>query len=351
MENLEEDLHQLKKWFQSIFTDNLVIIVGSGLSCAEGLPGMEALANKLRDRMPEYLNDSDKATWNTISDCLDLEGLEGALLKHQANETIETAIIKITSEYVLSEEQKVIHKCIADNKKLKFSYLLPHISASNPKTARVITTNYDRLIEFAAEYENWGVDSMMVGRYWGKHNPDLSGKLQVRDIRVKGKYPKLVYRDHIKIFKPHGSLDWFMAGDVPMTSCIGKVEEPLIITPGVGKYKKGYGQPFDVHREKANEAIDSAYSILCIGYGFNDEHLQTHLTGKIKSGVKTLLLTRGLSDNAKNVVKNAPSCKALIFDKDRAGTIVVSKQEETFIPNVQWWDVEFFVKEVLENGK
>ncbi len=29
-----------------------------------------------------------------------------------------------------------------------------------------------------------------------------------------------------------------MAGDVPMTSCIGKVEEPLIITPGVGKYKK-----------------------------------------------------------------------------------------------------------------
>lgn len=347
----EDELHELKKWLQAIFTDNLVIIIGSGLSCAEGLPGMEALANRLRERMPQYLNDSDKVTWNTISDCLDLEGLEGALLKHQANEAIETAIIKITAEYVLSEEQKAIHKCIADNKKLKFSYLLPHISASNPKIARVITTNYDRLIEFAAEYENWGVDSMMVGRYWGKHDSDLSNKLQVRGIRVKGKTQKLVYRDHIKIFKPHGSLDWFMAGDIPMTSCIGGTEEPLIITPGVGKYKKGYGQPFDAHRGQGNRAIDDAASILCIGYGFNDDHLQTHLTSKIRIGVKTLLLTRGLSDNARNVVKSAPHCMALIFDEDKDGTVVVSQQEEVFIPNVQWWDVEFFVKEVLENGK
>ena len=347
----EDELHELKKWLQAIFTDNLVIIIGSGLSCAEGLPGMGALANRLRERMPQYLNDSDKVTWNTISDCLDLEGLEGALLKHQANEAIETAIIKITAEYVLSEEQKAIHKCIADNKKLKFSYLLPHISASNPKIARVITTNYDRLIEFAAEYENWGVDSMMVGRYWGKHNPDLSDKLQAKGISRTKSSAKLIYRDHVKIFKPHGSLDWFMTGDVPMTSCIGKVEEPLIITPGVGKYKKGYEQPFDAHREKANIAINSASSILCIGYGFNDDHLQTHLTGKIKNGAKTLLLTRGLSDNANNVVKDASNCKALILNEDKGGTVVVSKQDKFFIPDVQWWDVEFFVKEVLENGK
>ena len=34
-----------------------------------------------------------------------------------------------------------------------------------------------------------------------------------------------------------------MAGNTPMTSCIGAMEEPLIITPGVGKYKKGYEQP------------------------------------------------------------------------------------------------------------
>lgn len=349
----ETELNELKKWLQTVFIDNLVIVVGSGLSCAEGLPSMEQLAERLKEKITEYLSEErDKVVWNTIVDSLDSEGLEAALLKQQqANESIESAIIKITAEYVLCEEQKTINKCIAENKKLKFSYLLSHASAANPKVARVITTNYDRLIEFAAEYENWGVDSMMVGRYWGKHDPDLSNKLQVRGISVKGKTPKLVYRDHIKIFKPHGSLDWFMAGDIPMTSCIGSTEEPLIITPGVGKYKKGYGQPFDAHREQGNRAIDDAASILCIGYGFNDDHLQTHLTARIRSGVKTLLLTRGLSDNARKVVNESSNCKALIFNENPLGTMVICKEGEKLIPDVQWWDVEYFVKEVLENGR
>lgn len=347
----ETELNELKKWLQSVFIDDLVIIIGSGLSCAEGLPGMTALADRLKEQVPKYLDDSDKEIWNAISDCLHSEGLEGALLKHQANEAVETAIIKVTAEYVLCEEQKTINKCIAEDKKLKFSYLLPHISAANPKVARVITTNYDRLIEFAAEYTSWGVDSMMVGRYWGTHNPKLSEKLQVKEVSQMKGLVRLRYRDHIKIFKPHGSLDWFMAGDIPMTSCIGNTEEPLIITPGVGKYKKGYGQPFDAHREQGNKAIDDAASILCIGYGFNDDHLQTHLTARIKNGVKTLLLTRGLSDNARKVINESPNCKALIFNENPLGTMVICKEEEKLIPDVQWWDVEYFVKEVLENGR
>lgn len=348
----EKELNELKRWLQAVFIDNLVIVVGSGLSCAEGLPNMKQLADRLKEKIEEYLSEEDKVAWNAIASSLDSEGLEATLLKQQqVNEAIESAIIKITAEYVLSEEQKTISKCIAENRKLKFSYLLPHVSAANPKTVHIITTNYDRLIEFAAEYENWGVDSMMVGRYWGKHDPDLSKKLQVKDIMVKGKTPKLIYRDHIKIFKPHGSLDWFMAGDIPMTSCIGCTKEPLIITPGVGKYKKGYGQPFDAHREQGNKAIDDAASILCIGYGFNDDHLQTHLTARIKNGVKTLLLTRGLSDNARKVINESSNCKALISSEDPLGTKVICKDGEIFIPDVEWWNVEYFVKEVLENGR
>ncbi len=345
------ELDDLKRWLQAIFTDKLVIIVGSGLSCAEGLPGMWHLGEKLKQEIPSKISDENLKTWNEIAACLESDGLEGALLKHPANDAIESAIIKITAEYVLNEEQKAINRCISENKKLKFSYLLPHISACTPKTARVITTNYDRLIEFAAEYEDWGVDSMMVGRYWGKHNPDLSAKLLVEDVVVKGKTLKLVYRNHIKIYKPHGSLDWFMAtSDTPMTSCIGTMEEPLIITPGVGKYKKGYEQPFDVHREQGNRAIDNASTILCIGYGFNDDHLQTHLTTKIKSGIKTLILTRGLSDNARKVVSESSNCKALVFNENPQGTSVISSSGEEVISNVDWWDIEYFVKEVLENG-
>ncbi len=349
MEINDREKHELKKWMQGLFTDRLVTIVGSGLSCAEGLPGMKALAEKLKEKIPDYINDMDEKIWENISDCLESDGLEGALLKHKPTETIESAIVKVTAEYILSEEQIVIEKCIIDGKKLKLSYLLPHISPSSLKVARIITTNYDRLIEFAAEYENWGVDSMVIGRYWGKHDPASSKGSLIKHIRKNNKNSRVIYQDHIELFKPHGSLDWFMNGDNPIMSCIGNLKDPLIITPGVGKYKKGYNEPFDTHREKGNKAIDDSSAILCIGYGFNDEHLQTHLMRKIKSGTKTLILVRELTKNTAEIIEEAPECKALIFNESPSGTMMVAKQEKRLlIPNVQWWDIEFFTKEVLE---
>ena len=343
-------LDNLKKELQAIFADGLVTVIGSGLSCAEGLPGMGALATELSAKVPSAIANGDKATWKRIEASLAADGLEGALLKHPPTEGIESAIIQLSSAFVLAKEQETIAACVAGSRKLKMTHLLPHISAATPKIAHVITTNYDRLIEFAAESEGWGVDSMMVGRYWGKHDPDLSEKLMVKGVSHGNKgLVKLIYRNHVKLFKPHGSLDWFMAGDTPMTSNMGLASDPLIITPGVGKYKKGYGQPFDAHRDRGNAAIDSASSILCIGYGFNDDHLQTHLSPKLKGGTKALLLTRGLSANARTVVAQSPNCTALVNSADATnpGTIVVRGSTEVLIPDVEWWDLEYFVKGVL----
>jgi hypothetical protein len=291
-----------------------------------------------------------QTTWENIEASLATDGLEGALLKHPSTEGIESAIIRFSFAFVLAKEQEAIAACLTGTRKLKITYLLPHISAATPKIAHIITTNYDRLIELAAESEGWGVDSMMVGRYWGKHDPDLSEKLMVMGVSHGNKgHVKLIYRNHVKLFKPHGSLDWFMAGDTPMTSSMGLASDPLIITPGIGKYTKGYGQPFDAHRDRGNAAIDRALSILCIGYGFNDDHLQTHLSPKLKGGAKALLLTRDLSPNARTVVAQSPNCTALVNSADAAnpGTIVVRGSTEVLIPDVEWWDVEHFVKGVL----
>ena len=344
------DHDKLRKDLQAIFSDGLVTVIGSGLSCAEGLPGMGALATELIAKVPSAIPHAEIAVWNAIKSCLVSDGLEGALIKHPPTEDIESAIVKITSDLVLSKEQEAMRACVGGTRKLKIANLLPHISAATPKIARIITTNYDRLIEFAAESEGWGVDSMMVGRYWGKHDPDLSDKLMVRGVSNGNKGTvRLLYRNHVKLFKPHGSLDWFMAGDTPMTSIVASSSDPLIITPGVGKYKKGYGQPFDAHRDRGNAAIDNASSILCIGYGFNDDHLQTHLSPKLKGGARGLLLMHGLSPNAQKLVEQSPNCIALVASTDATnpGTVVIRGTTETLIPSVEWWDVENFVKGVL----
>lgn len=53
------ELDDLKKWLQTIFTDKLVIIVGSGLSCAEGLPSMWHLGEKLKQEIPSKISDEN----------------------------------------------------------------------------------------------------------------------------------------------------------------------------------------------------------------------------------------------------------------------------------------------------
>ena len=70
---------------------------------------------------------------------------------------------------------------------------------------------------------------------------------------------------------------------------------------------------------------------------------------KIKNGTKTLILVKELTENTAAIIKEASECKALIFNEEPLGTIVVENQEKrSLIPDVHWWDVEFFVKEVLE---
>ena len=49
------DVGKLKQRLQDHFTDGLVTVVGAGLSVAEGIPGMDALADHLQRNVPDRL--------------------------------------------------------------------------------------------------------------------------------------------------------------------------------------------------------------------------------------------------------------------------------------------------------
>jgi hypothetical protein len=124
----------------------------------------------------------------------------------------------------------------------------------------------------------------------------------------------------------------------------------LIIPPGQSKYRNGYSSPFDLHRERGNKAIDRASRFLIIGYGFNDDHLETHLTQKIKSGVPTLLLTHSLSAKAKSVLNLSAHVFAL-EDATVGGvpaTRVFSNGAIDVFNGITLWDLNNLVKEVFE---
>lgn len=343
------DMDDLKRRLQDLFADGLVTIVGSGLSCAEGLPGMGALAARLKADVPGLIAGDDIAAWSAVADQLDAGmGLEAALHTVAVSLDLEEAITHVTAQYLLEAEGQVLAECVSTGRVIRFARLLRHLSPANPKRVEVVTTNYDRLIEFAVETACWGVDTGFVGRLWGRHDPIESDKSFVKGWGQHGKQHKLHYRDRVRLYKPHGSLDWFQTASGPVCSAFPIGTTRLLITPGAGKYRLGYNQPFDNHREGANAAVDKARAFLCIGYGFNDDHLQTHLTPRLKAGVPAVLLAHGLTPAATVVVQNSASTIALVHSDNPIGTAVITQVGQDVIPDVRWWDLEHFIKEVLE---
>lgn len=87
---------------------------------------------------------------------------------------------------------------------------------------------------------------------------------------------------------------------------------------------------------------------MVIGYGFHDDHLQTHLVPRIKEGVPTLILTHRLSSKALQIAESSPSVIALTCSDDGKGTVVMTNGTSEVIPSSGMWDLGGFVEEVLQ---
>lgn len=343
------DLHEIKLLLQRHFTDGLVTVVGSGLSCAEGLPGMGELASHLQAVIGDGLEPADKAHWAKLAPVIATKGLEAALLELAPTPALEAAIVAQTAELIVSRERAIIAEVFAKSRRLRFSRLLAHLL--KPQTGLpIVTTNYDRLVEVAAEEAGLGVDTMFVGHFAGALNEKESRLSFCREVSLRGKTVKWSYRHRVNVFKPHGSLDWYLREGEPVRYAGDLPSVRLIITPGLNKFRNGYESPFDRHRDRANAAIDRASRFLIIGYGFNDDHLETHLTPRIRGGIPTLLLTHTLSPNA---MKLASECDNVIaiqhatVDGTAGASMFVNKKELQFA-GLALWELNTFVSEVLE---
>ncbi len=342
-------LDDLKRLLQNHFGDGLVTVVGSGLSVAEGVPGMGGLADHLRDNVASNLGTEDKALWAELLPLIEKHGLETALQAKAPSPALEAAIAARTGELFAAHERRVISEVFA-GRKLRLTRLLAHMlkpSAGLP----IITTNYERLVELAVEEAGLAVDTMFVGRFAGALDEKESRYSFCRGVELKKGRAKLQHRERALVFKPHGSLDWYLRGDRPVC-CVAEVDGAtrLIITPGQNKFRNGYDSPFDLHRARANEAIDRAGRFLILGYGFNDDHLETHLLPAIKAGKPTLILTRTLSAKAHTLALSHANVVALDFAQGAGadGTRVIRDGVPTFVPGLALWDVNSLVDEVLE---
>ena len=321
-----------------------VIVLGSGASIPFGLPSMPDLARRLVESSPEgTLGPSENRIWKDFTDALEAKNdLESALGEVQMNEDLSNHVVKHTWTYVREADAKAFDRVIRNRELLPLSRLYRHLFDSTHHTLSVVTTNYDRLAEYAADLEE-------ICHYTG---------FTYGYFRRRQSNSRISFRQHggaartVNIWKVHGCLDWFRddGGDVVAFTATRSIPEgfrPAIVTPGVRKYEETYDEPFRSVISGADDALTNAKAYLCIGFGFNDKHIQLKLMERWKSGKALLaILTKELSESARNMFVNADEQEFLALEESPNGTRMWSHWVPggTILPGVKLWHLPDFLR-------
>lgn len=319
-----------------------VIILGSGASAAHGMSGMGALAKHLVAYTEvSGLSATELKVWEKfchfLSDGVDLES---ALHRVAASEDLTSRIVKATWTLISSEDIEIFKRSLQDNTMFPLSRLLQHMFRSSLKKVNIITTNYDRLAEYAC-------DQSRIHHYTGFTHGffrQLAATTEITSAR------------RANIWKVHGSLDWFkspLEDTVALSNIQGIPDnyEPQIVTPGTQKYQKTHLEPFRSIINHADLAINEAGSYLCIGYGFNDEHIQPKLMVKcIRQKTPITIITYALSDSAKKLILDGKAQSYLAIErgkKDDQSIVYSSMDKEPFTVEKNIWSLEGYLSLII----
>ena len=185
----------------------------------------------------------------------------------------------------LSELKDLLFKLIQDrctipkpsNEAFPHKVLLEKVLQRKQTSPRVkiFTLNYDLLFEDAATVAN----AIVIDGFSYTFPRTFSGRYFDYDI-VQREGSKLKEEDNFvqRVFhlhKLHGSINWERnkeTGDVIVNN---ETEEALMVYPREAKYEDSYEQPFFemMARFQRNLRLNDDTLLVCIGYSFNDKHI------------------------------------------------------------------------------
>lgn len=323
-----------------------VIILGSGASAAYGIPGMPALrAQLLATPAPLEATDADSSAWESFKEHLKTVDLETALTEIRLSEAMTRHVVITTWEFLAPSDAAVFGKLLEDRSLFPLTRLYKHLFASVHNAIDVVTPNYDLIAEYAA-------DAGEICHYTGFGYGHL--RLRSKNAVPKIHLGKAVART-VNVWKVHGSFDWFRdkAGVVMALPNAGRRPanlEPVIVTPGIEKYRLTHDEPFLSIKQGADLALQSARAYLCVGYGFNDPHMQTKLVDRCRAEpVPLVLITKEVSPTAKAFLKSGECKHYMALEESDAGCRLYSTMfpDGVEIPNQSLWRLDKFLTMVL----
>ena len=320
------------------------IILGSGASVAHGLPSMTALTDHvLRHISIEPRHDSPSTT--AFLQHAKNVGIENALAEANLEASVHDAILHHMWSLIREKDAAVLAQLIVSSNLLPLTRLYRHLFASTHTNIHVVTTNYDRLAEYAAEAGDY---AHYTGFSYGHlRRPAGNDPWQIRRGTTSARTAH--------IWKVHGSIDWFTTTDAEVVAGLDPQVhaplKPLIVTPGEQKYRITHEEPFRTIISRADSAMEAARAFLIVGYGFNDEHIQPKLRESMqRREVPILVLTKELTDSGRQLICESSARNYIIFESHGSdGTCVhLADQPSTqILRGHRLWNLQEFLSTAL----
>lgn len=337
------DIDSLIKLLQDWTNRVPLIILGSGATVPFGLPTMGELGDYLKnsisfsDKLDQNQFDEFKATFDKVKD------LEATLLQIQLRPNVLQSIINETWKLVNTRDIEVYNQLLNNAKGFPLSELTNYLLATAQRKLSIVTTNYDRMAEYAASLSNAFICTGFAQNYFGHFSKNIH---QYDLTKLSG------FKGQINIWKVHGSLDWFKTKEetdihLPLQQNIPADFKPLIVTPGLSKYLETQLEPFRTIFTEADNEIEKANSYLCIGYGFNDIHVQPKLINQIKNGKPIIVITKELTPKTKQSIIDANCKQYILIEKANTNDSRVYSSSFTgaeVIKNVNYWSLSEYLK-------
>jgi hypothetical protein len=327
-------LQQIQKYLEN----NPMIILGSGSSATYGLPLMSELSDEIKNHNSEF----DASEFASLCNNLASMNLEEAIDKTDLSDASFDTLRRIVWQYINERDLELQKRLLQDKSGFALVDLLQIVIQSASNSATLVTTNYDRLAEYAVDL----IGATVVTGFEGNLIRSLefpTTNIQNRRIRARERV--------VNIWKVHGSLDWFIknCGDIvsfPLSTEIPSSHSPLIIAPGKGKYNFTHSEPYRDIIVQADTAFSKAGSFLCIGYGFNDDHIQPKLIAQIRSGKPIVVLCQMATGACKQNVVSPDVKKFVVIEYSADGKTLVTGSDYTEIYDGNFWELSDFIKTV-----
>lgn len=360
-----EDANALKRRIYSDFFrkpfKNLLLLSGAGSSMDAGGLSMEQLWKNVEKQFQKNGVDGFKLIREKVNYKSDKQDLEALLSQIDGYSRFndEKDVVIDAETISLETIRDTIFEIIKTNCNIRkptgiyahkvFLEKLLQRKQTNPRI-KIFTLNYDLLFENAAT----DVNAVIIDGFSYTFPRTFSGRFFDYDI-VQRENSKLQEEDNFiqRVFhlhKLHGSLNWErINGEIIINE---NAKKPLMVYPREAKYEDSYEQPFFemMARFQRSLRINNDTLLICIGYSFNDKHINAALEEALNQNPSFRLAVidptfdnDGASESLKNVINVA---------KDSERIIMISEKFSDFskyFPEIKTYDSDNIITINLKN--